>query len=153
MTIDLRHIESLPVNDLAPVVTASSAEGFHFLERLAREWESGEVRFDRAGELLLAAYEGERIVAIGGLTADPYTADPELGRLRHLYVSPDARRNGLGRSIVRALEEFAQPRYRALVLRTDSRDAATFYEALGYFSLPPGGTATHRRELVLSPAT
>ena len=148
---ELQRIETLPTDALAPLLAASTAEGFRFVERLVREWDEGKTRFDRYGEVLLAAYEGASIVAIGGLTADPYTGDPMLGRLRHLYVSPDARRRGIGRRLVQALEGAAQTAYRAVVLRTDTAIAARFYESLGYTPLPPGGTATHRRELKDAP--
>jgi GNAT superfamily N-acetyltransferase len=144
---EFQRIQTLPTNALAPLLAASTTEGFRFVERFAREWEEGKSCFDRPGELFLATYDGAGIIAIGGLTADPYTGDPTLGRLRHLYVLPDARRRGIGRRLVQALERAARGKYRALVLRTDTAAAARFYEQLGYTPLPPGGTATHRREL------
>lgn len=66
-----------------------------------------------------------------------------LGRLTREWQAGEKRFN-------KPLEETAEQHYHALVLRTDSRDAALFYQALGYRSLPPGGTATHRRELAVS---
>jgi len=144
---EFQRIQTLPTDALAPLLAASISEGFRFVERLVREWEEGKACFDRPGEVLLAAYEGASIVAIGGLTADPYTGDPMLGRLRHLYVGPHARRRGIGRQLMQALEQVAQTAYRAVVLRTDTASGAQFYESLGYAPLPAGGTATHRREL------
>lgn len=132
---------------LAPLVVASEAEGFRFLRRLVREWEIGAGRFAGPGEILLGVVDGPAWVAIGGLTADPYSTEDGLGRLRHVYVRPDARRSGVGRMLVEALEARARPQFAALALRTDSEPAARFYEALGYRRLPPGGTATHRRDL------
>ena len=146
---EFRRIQTLPTDALAPLRAASTGEGFRFVERLVREWQECNAHFDGPGELLLAAYHGTSIVAIGGLTADPYTDEPALGRLRHLYVRPDARRRGIGKRLVQALERAAQERYGALVLRTDTEIAAQFYEALGYTRLPAGGTATHRRELAM----
>ena len=72
---------------------------------------------------------------------------PPIGRLRRLYVLPDARRQGVGRALVRRLEFDAMPHFTRLVLRTDSDAAARFYEALGYERLPAGGSATHARAL------
>ncbi len=146
---EFQRIHRLPTDALTPLLAASIDEGFHFVERLVREWEEGKERFDGPGELLLAAYKGEGIIAIGGLTADPYSDEPALGRLRHLYVRPDDRRRGIGRRLVQTLEQAAEPTYRALALRTDTPTAARFYETLGYTRLPPGSTATHRRELVV----
>jgi GNAT superfamily N-acetyltransferase len=144
---EFQRIKTLSTGALAPLLAESKAEGFRFVERLAREWQQGKARFDRAGEILLAAYDGETLVAIGGLTPDPYSDEPKLGRLRHIYVRPDARRRGIGRRLVQELEQTAQQTFRALVLRTDTPTAARFYETLGYTLLPPGGTATHRRLL------
>jgi GNAT superfamily N-acetyltransferase len=144
---EFRRIQALPADALAPLLEESTSEGFRFVDRLSREWQDGKVRFDQPGELLLAAFEGETIVAIGGLTPDPYSDEPALGRLRHIYVRREARRRGIGRRLVRMLEHTARPMYRALVLRTDTPTAARFYETLGYVPLPPGGTATHRRLL------
>jgi GNAT superfamily N-acetyltransferase len=144
---EFQCIRTLPTGALAPLLAESTAEGFRFIERLAREWQQGKARFDRPGEILLAAYDGESLVAIGGLTHDPYSDEPKLGRLRHIYVRPDSRRRGIGRRLVQTLEQAAQQTYRALVLRTDTPTAARFYETLGYTPLPPGGTATHRRLL------
>ena len=146
---EFQRIETLPTDALAPLLAASIDEGFHFVERLVREWQEGKECFNRPGELLLAAYQGTNIIAIGGLTADPYSDEPAIGRLRHIYVRPDARRRGIGRRLVQLLEQAAQRTYRALVLRTDTPIAARFYEGLGYTPLSPGGTATHRRELVV----
>ena len=146
---EFQRIETLPTDALAPLLAASIDEGFHFGERLVREWQEGKKCFNGPGELLLAAYQGTNIIAIGGLMADPYSGEPALGRLRHIYVRPDTRRRGIGRRLVQLLEQAAQRTYRALVLRTDTPTAARFYEALGYTPLPPGGTATHRRELVV----
>lgn len=143
--IELRPIHRLDPDALAPLLAASVGEGFRFVARLAEEWESDAERFARSGAVLLGAYDGARLIAIGGLTPDPYGDEPRVGRLRHLYVLPEARRRGVGRRLVRALEAEADGQYRALVLRTDTESAARFYEALGYARLAPGGTATHRR--------
>jgi GNAT superfamily N-acetyltransferase len=146
---EFQHVRTLPVDALAPLLAESTGEGFRFVERLSREWEEGRSRFDKPGELLLAAYDGETLVAIGDLTPDPYSEAPGLGRLRHVYVRADSRRPGIGRRLVHALENAAEQTYRALVLRTCTPTAARFYETLGYTLLPTGGTASHRRELRL----
>lgn len=145
--IELRQIRDLAPNDLAPLLSASAAEGFCFVARLAAEWDGGVARYDGAGETLLGASDGERLVAVGGLTADPYGGAADVGRLRRVYVMPEARGQGIGRRLVSALEAVAAGQYRVLVLRTDTEAAARFYEAMGYVRLPPGGTATHARRL------
>jgi len=144
--IELRPVRTLSDDELAPLVDASTAEGFRFVARLAAEWAGG-VRYDGPGELLLGGYDGPRLVAVGGLTTDPYSANPAIGRLRRIYVLPEVRRRGVGRALVRALEAEAARWYRELVLRTDTDAAARFYEALGYASCADGGSATHGRPL------
>ena len=50
--------------DLDPLVQASLAEGFGFLERLREEWTSGANRFARPGEVVRFTEEGcEQLVA------------------------------------------------------------------------------------------
>lgn len=145
--IELRPIDDLAPDALAPLLAASAAEGFRFVARLAAEWATGAARFDRPGEVLLGGFADGRLVAVGGLTRDPYGDESAVGRLRRVYVLPEARRRGVGAGLVRALEAAAAGHYAELVLRTDTASAARFYEALGYARLPAGLTATHRRRL------
>jgi GNAT superfamily N-acetyltransferase len=67
--------------------------------------------------------------------------------VRHLYVSPQWRGRGVGASLLSAIELYAQGRFKALVLRTDTSAGARFYQSHGYELLATGGTATHRRLL------
>jgi hypothetical protein len=70
------------------------AEGHAFLDRLANDWASGAMRFDRPGEALLAAYSQGVLAAIGGITVDPIVA--EALRMRRFYVRPAFRGLVLG---------------------------------------------------------
>src|SRR5438874_5887165 len=81
------------------------AEGFRSLDRLAADWAAGTMRFDRAGEVLLAARSNGELAGIGGLTIDP--ADPAALRMRRFYVGQRFRRCGVGRRLVAALLEEA----------------------------------------------
>ena len=143
----IRVLDPLPAAAVNALAVESTREGFRFVRRLLDEHAAGEVRFDQPGEVLLGVYDGEELVAIGGVTRDPYGGDASVGRVRHVYVRPSHRRGGIGARLVAALEERARGHFAALVLRTDTEAAARFYEALGYVPLAPGGTATHRREL------
>ncbi len=144
--LSIRSLLPPPWPDLAPLVAESEREGFRFLARLVREFEDGSNRFDAPGEALLGCYRGAELVAVGGLNRDPYSPEPRVGRLRHLYVSPAFRRRRVGRTLVDALVAAARPHFDVLQLRTDTPAAARFYEALGFaaVALPH---ATHRMVL------
>jgi hypothetical protein len=142
----IRSLLPPPWADLAPLVEESEREGFRFLARLRQEFEDGRNRFDAPGEALLGCYRGAGLVAVGGLNQDPYSPEPRVGRLRHLYVSPAYRRRRVGRMLVDALVAAARPHFGVLLLRTDTPAAARFYETLGFaaVALP---YATHRMVL------
>src|SRR5262245_6694560 len=84
------------------------AEGYRFVERLAVDWMSGTARFDREGEVLLAACQKGLLAGIGGLTIEPIV--PDALRMRRFYVRPAYRRNGIGRMLATALLGRAQSR-------------------------------------------
>ncbi|MEW5928634.1 MAG: GNAT family N-acetyltransferase [Gemmatimonadota bacterium] len=131
-TLAIRTLLPPPWADLAPLVEESEREGFGFLVRLRREFLDGGNRFDAPGEALLGCLRGAELVGVGGLNRDPYSPEPRVGRLRHLYVAAAQRRGGVGRMLVAALVEAARPHFDVLQLRTDTEAAARFYEALGF---------------------
>jgi GNAT superfamily N-acetyltransferase len=130
----------------APLIADAEAEGRHFVRRLAEEWRDGTLRFDRPGELLLGARAGSRLLGVGGLSLDPYQPEEGLGRVRHLYVAAEARRQGIGRALMLAILGHARGRFRRLRLLTTTPDAARFYERLG-FQASPGARQSHVLEL------
>jgi GNAT superfamily N-acetyltransferase len=118
-------VVTLPV-DVDELVTASVSEDFRALQRLRTEWDQGTNRFSDHGEALFEARLGPRLVAICGLNRDPYTDRQDVGRLRHLYVSPDCRRKGVGRALVAAILQHAGSNFQLVRLRTDRTDADQF---------------------------
>jgi GNAT superfamily N-acetyltransferase len=145
--MQIRPLDPLPTDTLQPLVDEATREGFRFPRRLVDEHASGQVRFDGAGEVLLGVFDGDELVAVGGVTRDPYGDADDIGRVRHVYARAAHRRRGVGAMLVRALEAHARGHFSTLTLRTDTEAAANFYATLGYESLPPGGPATHRRAL------
>jgi GNAT superfamily N-acetyltransferase len=140
-------IRSLALTDLTTLealAAAAEREGFRFPRRFAHDLRATAVSLDAAREFFLGAVLDDRIVAVGGVTPDPYVDDPATGRIRHLYVAADFRRKGVGAALMRALEARACQQYDRLRLRTDTVDAAAFYERLGYLSIDDE-TATHER--------
>jgi GNAT superfamily N-acetyltransferase len=142
-------IRALRLADLAQVrelAVLAEAEGFQFVRRFADELSERSIALDAPCEFFLATLADDRVIAIGGVTADPYVGDPHVGRLRHLYVRPDARGAGVGRELVARLEIRARDCYDVLRLRTDAAGAAAFYECLGYSPMQ-AASATHSRVL------
>jgi len=128
--------------ELDPLVAEAGADGHRFMCRLRDEWASGSNRFDMPGERLMVARSGDRLVGAGGLNRDPYARAAGIGRLRHLYVARDARRQGVGASLVRSILAGARAHFTLIRLRTDSAEAAAFYARLG-FQLTDEEGATH----------
>ena len=142
----IRHLLPSDIGDVRRLAKLASAEGFAFLERFVSELEGDAVALNAAGEFFLGVVAEGEIVALGGVTPDPYVKDPSIGRLRHVYVRPDHRRASVGRQLVRELERRAANTYARLRLRTDTDAAARFYQAIGYDSIVDG-TATHVRSV------
>ncbi|GGT30991.1 helix-turn-helix domain-containing GNAT family N-acetyltransferase [Streptomyces chromofuscus] len=92
-----------------------------------------EVSGDRGA--FFVAYEDERPVGCGGLRR----LEPGVGEIKHLWVHPDARRLGLARRILAALEREAAERGFDVV-RLDTHavltEARTMYRASGYTEIP-----------------
>jgi GNAT superfamily N-acetyltransferase len=105
------------------------AEGYAFLDRLANDWASGAIRFDRPGEALLAAYSDDVLAAIGGITIDPVL--PDALRMRRFYVRSAFRRAGIGREIAQVFLERAFRSVRVVTLNA-AVDSVPFWEALGF---------------------
>lgn len=117
-----------------------------FIERLRDHWNDGSERFDRTGELLLGAFAAHRIVAVGGISLDPYEPADGLARLRHVYVLASFRGKGIGPALVMQLIEHARRHFTVLRLKTSNPAAARLYENLG-FVRSSQGRETHRLSL------
>jgi GNAT superfamily N-acetyltransferase len=146
-SMEIRPLTPPPWPLLAHLNEASREEGFQFLIPLENEFFSSKVRFDAAGKTLLGAFQDPLLTGVGGLTRDPYCADPHTGRVRHLYGLPQWRGRDIGASLLSEIKRHAQTYFNTLVLRTDTKTAAFSYELLGYERLVDRGTATHRRTL------
>jgi GNAT superfamily N-acetyltransferase len=140
-TISIQTIQ-LPIAGLDALHAEALAEGYDFIDTLVSEWATGENRFDRAGEALYGCLEDGLLVAVGGLTIDPYIDSGDTGRIRRVYVRPAWRNRGLGRALVSALIDEARRGFAAVRLRAENADAGRLYERLG-FSPIEDPNATH----------
>lgn len=145
--IRIERVAALPASELAGLVVESEAEGFGFLRHLRDEWASARHRFDQPGEAFFAARFQGRLVGVCGLSRDPYTGQPGVGRVRRLYVLPAFRRHGVARCLVEAVLEAALPHFTLLSLRTNNPVAARFYEGMGFDPYPDLECSTHLRTL------
>ncbi len=134
----------LPLAELDPLRHAARAESFRAVERLVDEWTDGRNRFHAAGEALFLVREPPgRLIGIGGLNRD---IEPGAGRVRRLFVLPDHRRAGTGRTLMAAIERHAVGTFEELGLRTTDARADAFYCSLGY-SRVEEENRTHRKRL------
>lgn len=141
------RIEELPADQLAELVSESEQAGLQLVRRLQRDWHSRANRFDRPGEALFAAFDGQRTIAVCGLNIDPYCLLPGVGRVRHLYVLAERRRQLIGSQLVLEVLSAATMGFDRLRLRTNNPLAARLYENLGFQRCEGDPTATHEREL------
>ncbi|HKC09802.1 MAG TPA: GNAT family N-acetyltransferase [Methylomirabilota bacterium] len=149
--VRIERLDGLPADRLAPLIAESEAAGLRFVRRLAEEWESGVNRFDRAGEALLGARRGRRLVGVCGLNVDPYAGEARVGRVRHLYVLTAYRRHGVGRQLLDAVIAAAHGPFATLRLSTVNPEAARLYEALGFRRHAGDARCTHVLELAAAP--
>ncbi|WP_421916640.1 GNAT family N-acetyltransferase [Mesorhizobium sp.] len=123
----------------------SRLEGYWMLVRLADGWASGRNKFLKRGEALFGAWHGKELAGVCGLNIDPYF-DRGQGRVRHLFVSPGHRRNGLGRMLVETVIERARQCFAILNTRAP-KEAFAFYEGLGFQRVVGEEFITHRMML------
>jgi len=135
------------ISALAPQILVleaeAVAEGFRFLTRLIAEWETGTNRFDQAGECLFGAFRNGRLIAVGGLSCDPF-AGPGTGRLRRVYVARASREQNVGKALVLHLLEQARGHFRVVRLSTDTPEGAAFYLRCGFQPIQDDN-ATHMK--------
>ena len=131
---------------LAALAEEAQSEGYGFVQRLISDWHSGANRYGRPGERLAGAFWSGELVGVCGLNRDPYTDRHDVGRLRHLYVRKSDRHRGIGAALVQQLLKGASPPFALVRLRTNTAEAAAFYEKLG-FAAVGDRTATHAKSL------
>lgn len=150
MSLDLVRLNDLPLDDLQPLLHESQSEGFEFVGRLLDDYVNHRNRFAALGETLLGIYDGQQLIAIGGLNRDPYQPDGDTGRVRHVYVLTAYRRQGVGQLLMKEIITVARQEFSRVTLRTMTAPAARFYEALGFQPTTTIDGATHVLDL-LSP--
>jgi GNAT superfamily N-acetyltransferase len=139
--IPIQRIQ-LPAPGIKQLHTEAREEGYDFIETLIDEWTTGANRFEAPGEILYGHLDHGLLVAVGGLTIDPFEAQLNTGRIRRVYVRSTWRKKGIGRALVFALIEHAEKNFRCVRLRAENADAARLYESMGFVPID-NPAATH----------
>jgi putative acetyltransferase len=88
--------------------------------------------------IFLVAYDDAAPVACGAVRE----LDADAGEVKRMYVAHDRRGEGIARTILIALEEYARKEgYRTLRIETGTRqhEAIGLYRSAGYRDIPPFG--------------
>ena len=123
----------LPYTGFATLAEEAKAEGHLFLQRMAEEWAN---RFSRPGEVMLGAYDGQQLIAVGGLNICPYSDDERIGRLRHLFVLRAFRNKGIAAKLNAQILSSAGECFDLVRLRTSNPVAIALYEKYGFVGSP-----------------
>lgn len=134
----VRLTDALP-DDFEALRLEARAESFAFIEGLREEWLAGRYGGGDDRFAAFAAFEAGELAGIGAVTPDPYDPEPDLLRVRHVYVRPLHRSAGIGRVLAAALIQQGFALAPRLSLRAADRHAAAFWEANG-FRPDTGGT-------------
>lgn len=132
MALEIQRIGYLPTQEFTEMLAESKTAGLRAIDRLITDWQTGVNRFDRPGEALFLARQGDHILGVCGLNHDPYSDYSPTGRVRRLYVMQDSRRQGIGRTLVHQIIAVAKLRFDRLHVRTTNPVAAQFYQSLGF---------------------
>ncbi len=142
-SIQITSAQALPSDFEKELLTEANREGFQALQWLRDDWQSGSNRFSAPGEALFVARYEDRLIGICGLNRDPFVEDSTVGRLRRMYVHPQFRRKGVGRQLVFRAIQAGRKHFQSLRLRTISKGASAFYEALGFEPVEGNEVFTH----------
>lgn len=132
MKYEIKRINSTRIDFLKNLVIDSKNEGLNFVANTVYEWNSGDNNFSKNGEAFYGVFDNDECVGIGGINIDPYDSNSKLGRIRHLYVAVNYRKQGIGRLILNEIIKNAKLYFQEIRLYTDNIIASKFYESIGF---------------------
>lgn len=141
MRMALFRFSTLP-RDFADLRAAAEGEGYHFLGRLEERWQDNKY-LDDAQATVCGAVNSSSVIAIGAQTFDEYDPSPLHRRIRHFYVRPDVRRNGVGRRLAEILIEDALAIAPVLHLRATHALSTAFWGSMGFARVEGREDRTH----------
>ena len=129
--IRIARIFELP-NDIRILRAEADGGGIRNMALLVDEWASGMQRFNRPGEALFAAFDGDALAGAGGVTGEPHTSVHAM-RMRRLYVLQIHRRRGVGRLLAKNMIRHGFESAPLLTCNARATPAAApFWESLGF---------------------
>ena len=136
MTVQIVRCGATLPDDIDILIGAAHAEGFGFVERLRTRWtngayDDGENPLDTNATAFAGFVDGD-LKAIGAQTLDSLEPSPGHRRIRHVYVHPDARRAGVGRTLASALIHEGFTHAPRLHLRATHALSTAFWDAMGF---------------------
>ncbi|MDW2885799.1 GNAT family N-acetyltransferase [Exiguobacterium artemiae] len=137
MDVTIERVNDFDGYNWLPLLAKSSQEGFQLVERMLRN--RREESFQEDGEAMFVALSTtNQVLACGGYMKQ--SGQALTGRIRHVYVLPEARSHGIGTALLEKIMSEAFLTYDRLVLYSEQADP--FYQGLG-FQLVSGEKITH----------
>ena len=122
----------------------ATADGIRNMGLLVSQWLDGTQRYDKPGEAMFGAFEGERLAGIGCVKIETGAAEPAM-RMRRLYVARGARGKGVGRALAVAMIARGFERTALLTCNAVPPGAAEFWDAMGFSRVAAGGWTHEKR--------
>lgn len=141
MSFALTRLGGLPAG-FGALRVAAEREGFDFLGRLAERWNGAAYQDDELASVWGADIGGV-LIAIGAQTHDDYDPSPLHRRIRHFYVRPDMRREGVGRALAQQLILEALDLAPRVHLRATHEVSRAFWDAVGFKRVAGREDRTH----------
>jgi GNAT superfamily N-acetyltransferase len=130
VSLEPKRVRNLP-DDFGALRGEAASEGFGFLDRLTERWRDGGYCGDAQASLWVVQANGG-LIAVGAQTEDEYDPSPLHRRIRHFYVLPQMRRQGVGRTLAHRLIDDGFDLAPRLHLRATHALSTAFWEAVGF---------------------
>jgi GNAT superfamily N-acetyltransferase len=118
-------------------------------------WQSVRAQMESGARVMLAAYAQDQLIGSGQLSLAPWSNARHRAILEKMIVATAMRGRGIGKALIRALEDAARLHGRSLLLINARRDAPAehLYKSMGYreYGIIPGYTLSadgHRHDNV-----
>ncbi|OIN65991.1 GNAT family N-acetyltransferase [Exiguobacterium sp. KRL4] len=127
MEMTIERVNDFDGYNWLPLLAKSSQEEFMFVEHMLRN--RRQETFQATGEAMFVVLSTtNQVLACGGYMKQ--AGQPATGRIRHVYVLPEVRSQGIGTALLEKIIAEAFLSYEKLVLYSEQADP--FYQGLGF---------------------